>query len=464
MKTMITAALVALAQAMHGEDMGALLTQTPHEVVTIFGATPTNDGGASIMLDVETQGKKLVVALTRNDDIFAEAYEHIVMNADGSVKETIPSGGFDCVYRGHVFAADDTAQTEELGNAMLSVCDGEIEGHLHFDEHKLYIAPHPAQEDAHVVFRHDDWGKATHADEWSCGHDGAEENIMTTDPTWAFTNEEGKSMIAASHGHDHEHDEHAHEAKTTTSERRRRLAGTAGTIKKTVEMLIVNDYLRCKQFKADGKTLSQMTTRSAAIMAQVTDHYVNGFEASPNFDFEFRFTITKMISFPFGNPWTSTPSLVGAAGEVDHDKLLSEFGAWVETSDIANDNAHMLTGEDFEGGTVGYAGVGGMCRASHSTGISMAHVTSTDMQIAGIVAHEIGHNVGMLHTSTVDTINGPVFESCYDANHIHIMDGVSSGVPATQFSTCSKSWMDEFMNKWCVFARSSLFGSEHRPP
>ena len=82
-------------------------------------------------------------------------------------------------------------------------------------------------------------------------------------------------------------------------------------------------------------------------------------------------------------------------------------------------------------------------------GINQAGVGKTDAQTAGIVAHEFGHNVGMRHTNTVSAGSG-VPNSCYDTQNPHIMDPSTSSTPATTWTACSKAWMNDFLNNWCV--------------
>ena len=449
----LAAVLFLAVDALHGDDVGALLSSTPHEVVTILGPTPTNDGRKLVDLTLETHGRKLILALTRHDEIFHADYEHIVYGADGTVLERAPLEGH-CIYRGHVFAADDAEHSEELGNAMLSVCGGVVEGRFNFDGHELYVAPHPQNALSHVVFHHEHWAKSTGADGWTCGVEDA------GDLTPHFTH--AHAATPAPSGEEHAQ-AHAHAAAPALSgeERgggaaaeigRRRLGGTPGNTNKYVEMLIVNDYARCSAFTAQGKTLSEMATRSAAIMAVVDSWYYGGYTGSPNFDFNYRFTIISMVSFAHGDPYTATTTNGGT--EVDVDSLLAKFQEWRVAATSAgeipsNDAGHLFSGDNFDGSTVGYAGVQALCRGSMSTGINQAGVSKTDAQTAAIVAHEFGHNVGMRHTNTVSAGSG-VPSSCYDTNNPHIMDPSTSSTPATTWTACSKAWMNDFLNNWCV--------------
>lgn len=367
----LAAVLFLAADALHGDDVSAVLASTPHEVVSILGPTPTNDGRKLIDLTVETNGRKIIVTLIRHDELFHADYEHIVYGADGTVQERKPFQSH-CVYRGRVFAANDVARSKELGNAVLSVCDGFVEGRFGLDGHELYIAPHPEDTESHVVFHHEHWAKSTGADGWTCG----------VEDDGDLTPHQHHHHRADDALHDHGDDGLIREVKergAAAEITRRRLAGTPGNTNKYVEMLIVNDYARCSAFTAQGKTLSEMATRSAAIMAVVDSWYYGGYTGSPNFDFNYRFTIVSMVSFAHGDPYTATTTNGGS--EVDVDSLLAKFQEWRVAATSAgeipsSDAGHLFSGDNFDGSTVGYAGVQALCRGSIST-VSFSSFTAS---------------------------------------------------------------------------------------
>jgi len=103
------------------------------------------------------------------------------------------------------------------------------------------------------------------------------------------------------------------------------------------------------------------------------------------------------------------------------------------------DLAHLLSGHDFStlgGGdnVVGLASIGGWCLEGSRFGISQATFPSSS--IANIMAHEIGHNLGMLHTDSV----APSGKVCYSSENSYIMDPSTSSDPV--WSECSPEWMD----------------------
>ncbi|KAK8737393.1 hypothetical protein OTU49_004461 [Cherax quadricarinatus] len=67
-----------------------------------------------------------------------------------------------------------------------------------------------------------------------------------------------------------------------------------------------------------------------------------------------------------------------------------------ERPDLPNDNTVLLTTVDFEGQTVGYASVSGMCSKKNSVAV-VEDKQSHEGIVAQTVAHEMGHNLGMNH-------------------------------------------------------------------
>uniref|UniRef100_A0A8C5UN23 ADAM metallopeptidase domain 9 n=1 Tax=Microcebus murinus TaxID=30608 RepID=A0A8C5UN23_MICMU len=115
-------------------------------------------------------------------------------------------------------------------------------------------------------------------------------------------------------------------------------------------------------------------------------------------------------------------SIVGGAGDV-----LGNFVQWREKFLITrrrHDSAQLVLKKGF-GGTAGMAFVGTVCSRSHAGGINVFGQITVEI-FASIVAHELGHNLGMNHDDGRDCLCEA--KSC-------IMNSGASG--SRNFSSCS---------------------------
>jgi hypothetical protein len=132
-------------------------------------------------------------------------------------------------------------------------------------------------------------------------------------------------------------------------------------------------------------------------------------------------SITYQQAWPSvgGDPYTS----------LDAVTTLNQFRSWwnANRGGTTRDTAHMFSGKDFNGGTIGIAWVGVICNsATLSYGISQDFGNSS--QRAALTAHEIGHNLDADHdTSGCASCNGfgPIMCPSIQSNG------------ALQFSSCS---------------------------
>jgi len=100
-----------------------------------------------------------------------------------------------------------------------------------------------------------------------------------------------------------------------------------------------------------------------------------------------------------------------------------------------HDVSILMTGVDFKDQIVGYAGVGTMCRSS-STNVNYDS-RSNPLFYATVIAHELGHNLGMYHDSI----------DCKCEPEARCIMAPSLSSPVSRFSDCSQSVLKDFKGK-----------------
>ncbi|XP_066521908.1 disintegrin and metalloproteinase domain-containing protein 9 [Hoplias malabaricus] len=143
-----------------------------------------------------------------------------------------------------------------------------------------------------------------------------------------------------------------------------------------------------------------------------------------------RIVLVGLEIFDTTNPFNVT----GSPGDV-----LGRFVNWRKTNlvpRIRNDMAHLIVGQPgaYSGGILGMAYVGTVCSANTGGGISV-YSDSALQYFSTILAHEMGHNLGMNHDNTLCNCNGG---PC-------VMYPTASGT--TLFSTCSGSDFEQLIQR-----------------
>jgi hypothetical protein len=139
---------------------------------------------------------------------------------------------------------------------------------------------------------------------------------------------------------------------------------------------------------------------------------------------------------------TDDGSLTATASEA----LLRQFSGFVSLPGFNNPGlAHLFTGRDIDGTTVGIAFMGGLCHKNYGVGLSQIGATGTAGALT--VAHEMGHNFGAPHDSQ---------GGCAGTPGTFIMNGILNG--SNQFSACSLQYMTP------VIARAACITSKVNTP
>ncbi|RXN25441.1 disintegrin and metallo ase domain-containing 8-like protein [Labeo rohita] len=119
---------------------------------------------------------------------------------------------------------------------------------------------------------------------------------------------------------------------------------------------------------------------------------------------------------------------------------LERFLQWRQNSLLKrkkHDNAHFVTGVDFEGSTVGLATMYAMC--SPSSGAVNEDHNKNPIAVASTITHEMGHNLGMSHDDS----------SCgCSSDKGCVMSDTIGYVYPDSFSTCSQAALKAFLQSY----------------
>lgn len=170
-------------------------------------------------------------------------------------------------------------------------------------------------------------------------------------------------------------------------------------------------------------------------------------------DLAMRVRTVDTIVLTAGDPWTPT---LTPSGEVNSSSLLALFRLWAGANlTTPRDQAILLSGRNFEGSTVGLAPVSAACSNPDDVGV-IVQATFSAAYVSTIVAHEIGHTLGMQHDSTGNACpaNGFIMQAvgCSDC-----------GTLASQYSSCSlayfATWLASVSSAECLYDDVSSCGN-----
>ncbi|CAL9707795.1 unnamed protein product [Knipowitschia caucasica] len=331
------------------------------------------------------RGRPLQMHLQRNDELLTKDYSETHYLEDGTRITSAPRHIDHCYYQGTILG-------DSRSEVSLSTCDG-LRGYFRTSEQRFVIEPltlEPDGDHAVAALSEDPLPQATaptsHRDQdpqttpLTCG---------VTNETWA-ANEEPPSRARSS-------------------------PLSILYQKKFMELYLVADY---KEYVRMNKDLSKLRKRI--------------------------FEVVNFVNMAY-KPLLTFVALVGLEVWTDSDKIsissdtgqnLDLFRDWRNKNLISSkhDCAHLISGEDFAGGTVGLAYVGALC-TGYSVGVVQDY-TDVAVAVGATLAHELGHNLGMSHDSSSCSCGG---DSC-------IMEpSVKSWTLPETFSSCSRSKYEEFL-------------------
>lgn len=133
--------------------------------------------------------------------------------------------------------------------------------------------------------------------------------------------------------------------------------------------------------------------------------------------------------------------------------LLDQFSNFANSAGFNNPGlAHLFTGRDLNGSTIGVAWIGALCSKRFGTGLSQIRGTGTAGALT--IAHEVGHNFGADH----DNQSG---SPCASTPNGFIMNPFLNG--SDQFSQCSLDHMQvQIQNAACIIDAEAPSGTDVR--
>ncbi|XP_078421754.1 disintegrin and metalloproteinase domain-containing protein 9-like isoform X1 [Cetorhinus maximus] len=333
------------------------------------GLSPSDQDRLSYAIQVE--GREHIVHLKRNEDVVPKDFLMFTYSDNGNLISTRPDVQDHCHFQGYV---------EGMNNSMvaLSTCNG-LRGLLEIDDTHYAIEPLESSNTfQHIVYHMEDL---------------LEEPLVCGVSDLASTMQQDDQEHAEQHSHD------GHSMMGFLRSKRAILPQT-----RYVELFLVVD-----------KDLYDVTKNETAVREQMVQlaNYLDGMYISVNI----RIVLVGLEIWSKQNQI----NIEGGAGEV-----LGRFVQWREKVLLPrrrHDSAHLILKRGF-GETAGMAFVSTICSRSHSGGINV--FSQNIPYFASIVAHELGHNLGMNHDND---------RNCNCEGKACIMNAGATG--ATSFSSCS---------------------------
>ncbi|KAF6730584.1 Disintegrin and metalloproteinase domain-containing protein 28 [Oryzias melastigma] len=318
-------------------------------------------------------GKDIEMHLEKNNELLTKEYSETYYQEDGTQVTTVPHDIDHCYYQGKIV-------NDSESSVSISTCDG-LRGYLRTSAQKYLIEPLSGGDEG-------DHALTTFGEEQApppvCG---------VTNVSWSDNLEPPTSRVRSRFG-----------GRTIVQEQ------------KYIELFLVADNRVYQKMNKDIQKLRQRI-----------------------------FEIVNFVNLAY-KPLRTFIALVGLEVWSNGDQIsitnpaganLDAFTRW-RNSELKkrkdHDNAHLISGIDFEGSTVGLAFVGTLC-TDHSVGVIQDHSNNV-IAVGATLAHEMGHNLGMNHDDS---------SACSCAGDSCIMAAALSwNVPRT-FSSCSSSTYERYL-------------------
>ncbi|XP_028851971.1 disintegrin and metalloproteinase domain-containing protein 9 isoform X3 [Denticeps clupeoides] len=357
-----------------GSRSGSAALPSSYEVVTpklISRHRRSPDGGDSekVSYVIHAEGEERVLVLEKNKLLLPKDFTVFTYSRNGSLVTHRPNMQNHCHYRGYV-------EGVEGSSAAMSVCGG-LSGMVSIGNSSYGIEPVKGSTDfQHILYR----------------LENADTERLTCGTPHRHGNHTSSITQTISHGHAGGH----------LLRRKRAILHQTHY----VELMLIVDSERFN-------TMGRNDTAVREEMVELSNYIDSMYEP-----LNIRVVLVGLEIWTAGNPISTE----GSAGEV-----LGRFVQWRQTSLVPrrrHDSAQLVLKQRF-GGTAGMAFVSTVCSQSHGGGINSFNGNNV-RSFASIVAHELGHNLGMNHDDN---------RNCHCEVGTCIMNSGASG--SRNFSSCS---------------------------
>jgi MYXO-CTERM domain-containing protein len=361
----------------------------------VASSTSIETAPAAVAFDLALDGQRFTLSLQRSEPPTASGYQALRRTRSGQLIPLAPPEP-GCTYRGVTEAADAT--TAAPGFASMSVCSSTTgraagqaaRGFIRAGGRFFRIWPDPADADASDGLDH--FAQALHRGDAQAAPEPVQRTTLVPLPV---------SPVA-------------------------RLPFREGTEAETkyLDLVMVSDAARVAE-------LGGATEASTIQFVDTMNALLEGSGLSPRL----RVTLRAQVLFE-EDPYA--PTFVG--GEVDNDSLLNEFLAWGQAEELPVHDEHvLLSGLDFVGGVVGYAGLDVACTSNANGAIVQAGDASGGFAVLSAV-HELGHTLGMNHDDGSQ-------QGCPEQGFIMAAVGCGNcgGAEEAEFSPCSIAEFQSFL-------------------
>ncbi|XP_028269685.1 zinc metalloproteinase-disintegrin-like brevilysin H2a [Parambassis ranga] len=320
-------------------------------------------------------GKDIEMQLEKNNDLLTKDYTETYYNDDGTQVTAAPHDIDHCYYHGRIV-------NDSRSSVSISTCDG-LRGYFRTSAQRYLIEPLSSDDEGdHAVttFNEKNFTPAV------CG---------VTNTSWSD------------------------DFEPPTSRSRSRSAGISIVQQqKYIELFLVADNRAYEKMKRDQTALRKR-------MFEIVNFV--------NMVYKPLKTFIALVGLEI---WSSSDliSVTPPAGA-----NLNAFMSWRNSELMPrknHDNAHLISGIDFEGATVGLAFIGTLC-SGHSVGVVQDH-NDRAIAVGATLAHEMGHNLGMDHDDS---------SSCACTGESCIMAAALSWNIPRSFSSCSSNNYEKYLTE-----------------